>query len=118
MDGEISAAELEGLMESDSEDVLVVDIRSPTAFERRHIEPSRNIPLPRLPGEIEEVAGADYVVTVCPHGESSRNAASLISAFEGFSGRAYSLECGLNGWDGPTAGSASRPGNSPSEPPF
>lgn len=100
MDGEISADELSAAFKED-EPPLVVDIRSPVEYEREHIEGSVNIPLAQLPAEIERVADADHVVTVCPHGKASVRAAKLIDSFEAFDGRVDSLACGLTGWDGP-----------------
>jgi len=102
MDGEISPAELERQLADGSDDTpLVVDIRQPQAFERERIPESVNVPFNRLPNDVETVADADHVVTVCPHGEASVRAARLITAFEGFEGRVESLESGLTGWDGP-----------------
>lgn len=100
MDGEITAAELEAALDSENEP-LVVDIRTPPEFEHEHISGSVNIPMTQLPQKIDEVADADHVVTVCPHGKASIRAAQLIDSFEGFDGRVDSLECGLTGWEGP-----------------
>jgi rhodanese-related sulfurtransferase len=97
MDGEISAAELRELLDGD-DDVRVVDIRSPPAFARGHIPGSENVPFQQLTTRIEEFADADRVVTVCPHGKSSVQAARLIASFEGFSGRVDSLAPGIQGW--------------------
>lgn len=99
MDGEITAEALERALEEG--DPLVVDIRHPPQFERGHIPGSVNIPLTELPAEIERVAGAGHVVTVCPHGEASVRAARLVNSFGGFDGRVDSLAEGLEGWDGP-----------------
>jgi len=99
MDGEITAAELERAL--DENDPLVVDIRHPQQFEREHIPGSVNIPLTELPSKIERVAGADHVVTVCPHGQASVRAARLVDSFGGFDGRVESLAEGLEGWEGP-----------------
>ncbi len=97
MDGEISAEELRALLEEGA-DVRVVDIRSPAAFDRGHIAGSENVPFQELTTRIEEVADADRVVTVCPHGQASVQAARLIDSFEGFDGRVDSLEPGIEGW--------------------
>ena len=98
MDGEISAAELQSLLD-DGEDVRIVDIRSPPAFARGHIPGSENVPFQQLTTRIEEFADADRVVTVCPHGQASQQAARLIGSFEGFSGRVDSLAPGIEGWE-------------------
>jgi len=99
MDGEITAAELERELEGDG--LLVVDIRHPPEFEHGHLPGSVNIPLTELPTQIERVAGADHVVTVCPHGKASVRAARLIDSFGGFDGRVESLADGIEGWEGP-----------------
>ncbi|WP_336336679.1 rhodanese-like domain-containing protein [Haloarcula brevis] len=99
MDGEIDADELRARLEDGT--VRVVDIRSPGAFERGHIPGSENVPFPSLVDEVERFEGDDEVVTVCPHGKSSVQAARLIASYEGFDGDAVSLAPGLDGWDGP-----------------
>ncbi len=96
MDDEISAAELHDLLESGP--VRVVDIRSPAAFARGHVPGSENVPFAELTSRIEEFAGEDRVVTVCPHGKASVQAAKLIGSYEGFGGRVVSLEPGIEGW--------------------
>ncbi|AEM58220.1 rhodanese [Haloarcula hispanica N601] len=99
MDGEIDTDELRSKL--DEEAVRVVDIRSPGAFERGHIPGSENVPFPSLVDEVERFEGDDEVVTVCPKGKSSVQAARLIASYEGFDGDVVSFEPGLNGWDGP-----------------
>ncbi|PSP41518.1 rhodanese-like domain-containing protein [Halobacteriales archaeon QH_10_70_21] len=96
MDGEISAEELHELL--DEEGVRVVDIRSPASFRRGHIPGSENVPFEELTDRIEDVADADRVVTVCPHGKASVQAARLVDSFEGFAGRVESLAPGIEGW--------------------
>ncbi|WP_254832565.1 rhodanese-like domain-containing protein [Haloglomus salinum] len=97
MDDEISAEELHDLLESGT-DVRVVDIRSADAFRRGRLPNSENIPFRELTGRIEELAGADHVVTVCPHGEASVQAARLVASYEGFDGRVESMADGVTGW--------------------
>ena len=97
MDGEIDDEELHALL-ADDEDVRVVDIRPPSAFRRGHIPGSDNVPFEELPDRIESVAGADRVVTVCPKGQASVQAARLVGSFEEFSGRVESLSTGVSGW--------------------
>lgn len=101
MDGEISSAELETLLEDDAPPT-VVDIRNQASYKRNHIPESLNIPLQSLPRAVEQLEDADHVVTVCPHGKASVRAARLVASFEGFDGRVESLECGITGWEGPT----------------
>jgi rhodanese-related sulfurtransferase len=97
MDDEISAEELRDLLDSGA-DVRVVDIRSADAFRRGRLPNSENIPFRELTGRIEELAGADHVVTVCPHGEASVQAARLVASYEGFDGRIESMADGVTGW--------------------
>ena len=100
MDEEISAAELHDLLESGS--VRVVDIRSPASFARGRVPGSENVPFGRLPNEVESLAGADRIVTVCPHGKASVQAARLIKSYEGTADATIeSMRGGLEAWDGP-----------------
>ncbi|PSP27615.1 rhodanese-like domain-containing protein [Halobacteriales archaeon QH_2_65_14] len=120
MDAEISPAELETALEN-GEGPVVVDIRNPEEFRRGHIPDSINVPLSRLPREVDRLRGADHVVTVCPHGKASVRAARLITSFEGFHGRVESLESGLAGWDGPLeapTGDAKGPASDSPDAPF
>jgi rhodanese-related sulfurtransferase len=96
MDEEISAAELQDRLESGS--VRVVDVRSPEAFARGHVPGSENVPFAELTSRIEEFDGDGHVVTVCPHGKASVQAARLIGSYEGFDGRVASLAPGIEGW--------------------
>ena len=99
MDDEISVEELKALID-EGEDVRLVDIRSPAAFERGHIPGSENIPFAELPRRVEEFDGADRVVTICPMGKSSVQAARLIKSYEGAEGATVeSLREGLRGWE-------------------
>lgn len=97
MDGEISAGELADLIET-GDDVRIVDIRSPAQFARGHVPGSVNIPFAELPQRVEELNGAERVVTVCPHGKASVQAARLIGSYEGMRGTVESLAPGIEGW--------------------
>ncbi|MCD2200141.1 rhodanese-like domain-containing protein [Halobacterium sp. KA-4] len=122
MDGEISADELEALLD-DGEDVRIVDIRPRAAFERGHIPNSENIPFSDLPQSVDQLEGADRVVTVCPHGQASQQAARLVKSYEGLDedARVESLASGITGWDGEVAANESDEGpdtESATESPF
>lgn len=82
MDGEISTDEVKTLLEEDA-DVRIVDIRDPNSFERSHIPGSENVPFHELTKRIEEFEETDRIVTVCPHGKASVQAAQLIGSYEG-----------------------------------
>ena len=99
MDGELSASELRDLRDAET-DLTIVDVRPPEAFDQERIPDSVNVPLSALTGEVDALDGAQRVVTVCPHGQASVQAARLIAAYEGVEGPVESLSCGLEGWDG------------------
>jgi rhodanese-related sulfurtransferase len=98
MDGEIRPENVKERLD-DGDDPLVVDIRNELAFERGHIPGSTNLPFQRLASEVDRVAGHDHVVTVCPHGKSSVQAARLIASYEGFDGTVESMAGGLTEWE-------------------
>jgi rhodanese-related sulfurtransferase len=114
MDGEISPEELRSILDDESDDGeggeatgdgsgdrRIVDIRNPESFARGHIPGSENIPAPELTGRVEELDGAGHVVTVCPHGQASVQAARLVGSYRGVDGPVESLHGGLEAWDGP-----------------
>jgi rhodanese-related sulfurtransferase len=100
MDAEISPEEVAELLDAD-EDVRIVDIRPEAQFERGHIPDSENIPFHALADEIERLDGAERVVTVCPHGQASVQAARLVASYEGVpdDARVESMEGGLETWE-------------------
>ncbi len=98
MDDEITPDEVYDLLESDA-DVRIVDIRTPASFERGRIPNSENVPFDELPARIEEFEDDEHVVTVCPHGKSSIQAARLIGSYEGAAdARVESMAGGLEAW--------------------
>jgi rhodanese-related sulfurtransferase len=103
MDGEITPEEVVRLVERD-EPVRIVDVRSPEAFARGHIPGSDNVPFPTLADRVDELADCDRIVTVCPHGQASVQAARLIASYEGTAGaRIESMAGGLEAWSGDLA---------------
>jgi rhodanese-related sulfurtransferase len=98
MDGEIDPAGLAALLE-DGEDVRIVDIRDERAFDRGHVPDSESIPFPELTTRVADLEGADRIVTVCPHGIASQQAARLIGSYEGTAdARVESLRGGIEAW--------------------
>jgi rhodanese-related sulfurtransferase len=98
---EITPDELAGLLDAD-EPVRVVDIRSSAAFERGHIPDSENVPFEELPRRVESITDAERIVTVCPHGKASLQAAQLLRSAEAVDDATVeSLAGGLEAWDGP-----------------
>lgn len=117
MDGEIDPDDLVALLEDGTDDdptsggpttgddpspdgLRVVDIRQPRSFERGRIPGSENVPFTELSARIEELSGADRVVTVCPHGVSSKQAARLIGSYAGTAdAHVESLRGGLEAYE-------------------
>lgn len=96
---EIDVEELRALLDRD-EPLRIVDIRDGRAFDRGHVPTSESIPFPQLTTRIAELDGADRVVTVCPHGIASRQAAELIGTYEGTAdARVQSLHGGIEAWE-------------------
>ncbi len=96
---EIDVEELQALLDRD-EPLRIVDIRDERAFDRGHIPTSESIPFPQLTTRIAELDGAKRVVTVCPHGIASRQAAELVGTYEGTAdARVESLHGGIEAWE-------------------
>ncbi|QDX40029.1 rhodanese-like domain-containing protein [Salarchaeum sp. JOR-1] len=108
MDGEIEPDELQSRLD---DDITVVDIRNSLAFDHGHIPGSENIPFNQLPQRVDALDGANHVVTVCPHGKSSVQAANLINSYEGIGDDTpvESLAGGLDAWDGPLDSNTEEP---------
>ncbi|WP_313693661.1 rhodanese-like domain-containing protein [Halorarum halobium] len=119
MDGECSPTDVEGFLDAD-EDVRVVDIRNPQAFAGGHIPGSENVPFQQLPDRVEALTDADRIVTVCPHGKASVQAAKLIGSYEGTAdATVLSMAGGLTAWDGDLdADAPEREADEGPEPPF
>ena len=102
MDGEISPAAVHELLKGDDEttDALrIVDIRNAMEFERGHIPGSENVPFHELTARIDEFEATDRIITVCPHGQASVQAARLIGSYEGSAdARVESMAGGLEEW--------------------
>ena len=99
MDGEIDPDELADLLDR-GVDVRIVDIRDRRAFDRGHLPGSESIPFPELTTRVTELEGADRIVTVCPHGIASRQAARLVGSYAGTAdARVESLHGGIEAWE-------------------
>jgi rhodanese-related sulfurtransferase len=100
MDGEISTEEVRRLLaDGEDEGLAVVDIRNPRAFRQGHIPGSVNVPFEQITGRVGEFEDAERIVTVCPHGRSSVQAAHLFNSYEGTAdARVESMAGGLEAW--------------------
>ncbi|MES3160984.1 MAG: rhodanese-like domain-containing protein [Halorubrum sp.] len=64
-------------------DVRVIDTRPPAQYEQGHIPGAINVPLGALPSRVPEMEWDDTdVVCACPIGQSSKQAAMLITSYE------------------------------------
>ena len=89
-----------GSKDTSGSGVRIVDIRDRRAFDRGHLPGSESIPFPELTTRIAELEGAERVVTVCPHGIASKQAAQLIGSYEGTADtRVESLRGGIEAWE-------------------
>ncbi|SEH66369.1 MULTISPECIES: rhodanese-like domain-containing protein [Halopenitus] len=97
---EITTEDVEAKL--DDEDVQIVDIRQPGQFARGHIPGAINIPMSDLPSRIDEYEWGEEIVVACPIGQSSIQAAKLISSFEAVADDACiaSMAGGYRDWDG------------------
>ena len=83
-------------------DVRVIDTRSPAEFEAGHIPGAINVPLGDLAARVPEIEWDDTdVVCACPIGQSSKQAAILISSYEGVEDDVVvaSMAGGYEEWD-------------------
>ncbi|MFB6352884.1 MAG: rhodanese-like domain-containing protein [Halobacteriales archaeon] len=83
------------------EDLQIVDIRQPEEYSRGHLPGALNLPLDRLPAEVQDHEWGDDVLVVCPIGESSIQAARLLQSYEGVDedARVASLAGGYAAWE-------------------
>jgi len=76
----------------------LLDVRQPGEYQERHLAGAKLIPLPELPGRLDELNHEEPVVAYCAVGGRSRAAAQLLQG-QGFK-EVYNLEGGIKAWDG------------------
>lgn len=98
---EIDAAALRERLEN-GDAVQVVDIRPAEEYRAGHIPGAVNLPISQFAREIDQYDWGDDIVVACPIGESSRQAARLLAAYEGVDDDATiaNLTGGYRAWDG------------------
>lgn len=79
---EVTTEELHRRLQN-GDDVQVVDVRPEQFFRRGHIPGAENVPFQRFAREVAEREWGADIVVVCPHGESSLQAARLLESYEG-----------------------------------
>lgn len=97
---EIDVETLRRWLADEELDPLVVDVRTAAEFELGHVPGSVNVPMAELTDRIDEIAGADPIVLVCEVGALSRQAASLVRAYEDVDrdSRVANLQGGYRAW--------------------
>ena len=83
-------------------DIRVIDTRPAAEYERGHIPGAINLPLGDLPSMVPDFDWDDTdVVCACPVGQSSKQAAMLISSYEGVEDDVFvaSMSGGYEEWD-------------------
>lgn len=99
MVAEIDPDDLASLPDGERRNLRIVDIRDERSFDRGHIPDSECIPFPELSTRVTELAGASRIVTVCPHGIASQQAAQLIGSYaDTQDARVVSLRGGIEAW--------------------
>jgi len=97
---ETSADELHARLENGA-DVQVIDVRPEREFHRGHVPGAENVPITRFARAVADHEWGDEIVVVCPHGESSLQAARLLEAYEGVpeDARIANLSGGYRDWE-------------------
>lgn len=103
---EISAENARGLLTADSgpDRILLLDVRSPAEYAKRHISGATLIPVEDLEVRYRtEVSPAlEKIIVYCAGGDRSRLACDFLSRRD--YGNVYYIKDGLEGWTGPVEG--------------
>ena len=85
----------------DGDAVQVIDVRLERAFRQGHVPGAENVPITRFARAVDEVEWGEEIVLICPHGESSLQAARMLEAYEGVSddARIANLSGGYADWE-------------------
>ena len=107
----IAVDEVNRLIESESDDILVVDIRTQGEYDAGHIEGALSVPISELGNRTEELQTTKKVIVYSANGSESTIACDIL--INNGSGRVYNVLGGLNAWNAsgyavvPTAPSSS-----------
>jgi molybdopterin/thiamine biosynthesis adenylyltransferase/rhodanese-related sulfurtransferase len=92
---EISPVDLKKLKDK-GERIVLLDVRNPEEVEISNIKNSTLIPLPDLPGRLDQLNKNDMIIVYCRIGERSRNALEILKN-AGFK-NVKNLTGGINAW--------------------
>ena len=93
---DISPSQLRIWMDTEPEEVAIIDVREPFEWNIARIEPATLIPLRQLPRRTAEVPPDVRVVCLCHHGVRSATACQILAAAG--HGRLYNLRGGIHAW--------------------
>jgi rhodanese-related sulfurtransferase/rubrerythrin len=80
---------------------VLLDVRQPVEYERRHLPGAHLVPLPELPNSISQFDRQKTVIVYCAVGGRSRMAAQFLT-HQGFRD-VYHLQGGIEAWEQPAA---------------
>lgn len=82
-----------------NDDVLIIDVRTPTEYEAGHIPGALLIPLNSLPDQINQIPKDKKVYIVCRSSHRSTQAVKFLIS-QGFT-NVFNVLTGMVGWSGP-----------------
>lgn len=92
---QIDVAELDTLLKAGS--VRVLDVREPSEFKSGHVPGAINVPVKRLPEQVDRLKHDKPYAVICQSGSRSKGATNLLLD-HGFEG-AVSVRGGTGAWD-------------------
>lgn len=93
---EVDATELKSLMQHDTANVVLIDVRTPTETARGGIPGARNIPLHLLPLHLEHFQDERPLIFYCQSGNRSAQACAYLAG-RGHR-KLFNLRGGIIGW--------------------
>jgi len=96
----ISASSLKGLIEKQSNDIKIVDVRTPREFSQQHLSKAINIDVFHrdfTKHVIKKLKKSDEIILYCRSGQRSMNAAKQLNKL-GFK-NLYNLKGGMISWN-------------------
>ena len=88
------------ISEHSAEEINIIDVRQPSEYEKGHIPGAWLIPLPDLPGRMDELDSEMPSLVYCAIGGRSRVAVQMLDE-EGY--KAFNLSGGIKAWTSKTA---------------
>lgn len=93
----IDVSELQSLLASPEESVIVIDVRQADEYERLHIPFAVNIPVQELANRIDELQAATKIITACGSGGNRCKIGAATLRELGFTAVAF-LNGGTKAW--------------------